>query len=123
MTEKRYLIVLSGYNDLTVKLVNEDVWNWIFSAYDNSLANGDYGYAEKIPESVLNEAQIYDDYPFSAECNETDEDGYFRVSCGSYENDRALSAPGPSFWSMKDAMKYIAENDIEIIAEWEGHIY
>jgi len=115
MSEKLYLIVLSGQGDTDVKLVNEDVWNWIFSQYTSD--------CEKVPESVLLEAEKHECCSFDAEEMDMEEDGYYYVSTGSTDNDRAMGAPGPSFWSMKDAFDYIKENDIEIIAEWSGYIY
>lgn len=115
MSEKRYLVVLSGIKDLDVKIVNQDVWNWIFSPYAGDI--------DLVPEAVLAEARLYgNDYMFFEDEDPESGDPYFNVS-NTYENDRAMAAPGPSFWSMKDALKYIRDNDIEIESEYEGCLY
>lgn len=115
MSEKLYLINLNGFKDTQITLVNEDVWNWIFSPYTDDV--------EKVPESVLLESEKHENVTFDAENMGTDEDGFYCVSPGSYENDRAMCAPGHSFWSMRDAIDFIKENDVEIIDEFEGYLY
>jgi hypothetical protein len=111
MSEKLYLIVLNGGGDTDIKLVNKDVWDWINSPYTDDV--------EKVPDAVV----VLDPDQFSAENTREDEDGYCCVCPSSYDNDRAMGAPGLSFWSMKEAMQYIRKHDIEIIDEYEGYLY
>lgn len=122
MAEKLYMVVLTGQGDTIVTLVNEDVWNWILSPY-NPPNPRDSAYAEKVPDAVLAEAERHECESFYAEYSDMDEDGYYNVSIGSCDNDRALGAPGIQFWSIKEAMEFVVTNDIEIVEEYNGYIY
>lgn len=115
MSEKLYLLNLNGGGDTHIILVTEAVWDWICSPYISS--------QEKVPEAVLLEAKRHESPAFDDEFCNPDEDGLYYVSMGSYENDRAMGAPGHSFWTMKEAFEFIKDNDIEIIEEFDGYLY
>lgn len=119
MADKMYLIVLNGGGDTSVTIVNEAVWDWIGLPYDPESAVGDageYAYYEKVPEAVLLEAEKQDCEPFS--------DGVeLHITSGSWENDRALAAPGIAFWDLAEALQYLKEENIVIEDTFEGCIY
>ena len=112
---KQYLVVLSGGGDTFIKLVNEAVWEWINGDYS---PDGDYAssYTEKVPEAVLEEARKYD-------MLEHFEDNELDITSGSYDNDRAMAAPGVEFESLKAAMQYAKQHSLDIEDTYEGYFY
>ena len=111
MSKKMYLINLSGGGDTTKSLVTEDVWNWINSGYNSDKSS----YYEDLSEPIKEQMKLHNKY--APNCSS------IMVTIGSYDNDRAIQAPGIEFSSTKELMKYIKENDIEIVEEYEGCIY
>lgn len=108
---KFYLITLSGGGDTEKKLVNQEVWDWIFSSYESKKSS----YYEALPVEILNEIKKHKFF--------NDGEKEIMVTRGSYENDRALHAPGVSFESTKQVMNYLKENNLEISEEYDGYIY
>ncbi len=111
MSKGLYLIHLSGGRDSSLSLVTEDVWNWIHSGYDSEKSS----YYEELSEAVKEQMRLHNKY--EPDCSSV------MVTIGTYDNDRAINAPGIEFGSMKELFKYVKENDIEIIDEYEGGIY
>lgn len=111
-SEKLYLIVLEGGGDITVALVAGSVWQWIDLPFDSS----ESGYYEDVPAAVLAEAAKHGSasrFP----------DGKLRISVGSYDNDRAMAAPGLQFDDVESAEAYAAANEVKIEGTYEGYIY
>ncbi len=98
-----YLIYLTSAGDIDIKLVSENIWNWIISDYKSEKSS----YHEVLPEGV------------AQEMNEKS----VMITIGSYANDRALHAKGITFSSMKKLNEYVQFNNIEIIDEFHGCIY
>lgn len=109
MSKKMYLINLSGGGDTTKSLVTEDVWNWINSDYNSDKSS----YYEDLSEPIKEQMRLH----------KNDNCSSIMVTIGSYDNDRAIQAPGIEFRSTKELIKYLKENDIEIVEEYEGCIY
>lgn len=105
---KMFLISLSGQGDVDLKLVTKEVWDWILTPFNGKSS----GYSEVVPKEVQDEMIKHN--------GSVDE---VFVSIGSYENDRALQAPGISFWGHKELIEYVKNNNIEIVEEFEGYIY
>jgi hypothetical protein len=102
-----YLVTLSGGGDTYITLVKKHVWDWIISDYPS-----DKGHCtEKIPDDVMAEKK-------TSYATDT-----ISLSRNSYENDRALNAPGKSFQSVKELGKYLKEHDLTIEEEFEGYSY
>lgn len=108
MKKSVYLVNLVGQGDQFITLVTEDVWNWILSPYESTKS----GYNETLPEAVKKEMLIH---------HKKAEDVF--VSRGSYENDRAIQAPGYSFDTIKEAMTYIRDNNLVLEEEFSGCLY
>ena len=102
-----YLITLSGGGDTYITLVKKHVWNWIISNYPSDKIQC----SEKIPDNVKAEQKT--SYGTSIVC----------LNRNSYENDRALNAPGESFESVKDLGEYLKSNKLTIEDEFEGYLY
>ena len=116
MPTKLYLISLSGQGDHQLTLVDEETWNWIGSAWP--FKRGSTGGADpSIPANV------------KARLDPIDGDVY--ITSGSWENDRAIRAPTalfngqptPMFFSVKEMNRFVRDNDIEIVEEYDGCIY
>lgn len=104
----KYLLNLSGIQESSLKLVSKEVWDWIFSPYpNNSLSNKEMPPANTHPEFI--------------QYNHCVEEVY--ISQSSYENDRALQAPGKHFSSFKLLHDYVNKNNITLVSEYEGCIY
>ncbi|KVP39700.1 hypothetical protein [Burkholderia ubonensis] len=110
--DKLYLVVLEGGGDINVALVAECVWQWIDLPFESQ----ESGYYEDVPEAVLAEAEKHGRRDWFR-------DGKLRISIGSYDNDRAISAPGLQFEDVESAQAYAAANNIQIDGTYEGCIY
>ena len=108
MSNKKYMIVLTGQGDTYVTLANPEAEEWIHSPYPPMLNGSAY---EEMPAAVL------------AGHEDEVENTQVMVTRGSGDNDRAMAVPGPTFYSVTDAMKYIRKNKIEITGEYNGHVY
>lgn len=102
-----YLITLSGGGDTYITLVKKHVWDWIISDYPSDKSQC----TENIPDEVKAEQKT--SYATSTVC----------LSRNSYENDRALNAPGKSFQSVKELGEYLKDNKLTIEEEFEGYSY
>jgi hypothetical protein len=107
-----YLVVLSGGGDIVVKLVTGAVWNWIHSGYESDCGS----YDERVPVDVMADAA-------AAGNPDCFEDGMMHITRGSYENDRALAAPGREFADVHAAMAYLKASNTEVKQEYHGCIY
>jgi hypothetical protein len=110
--EQLYLVVLEGGGDIQVSLVNKAVWDWIDLPFDSQ----EYGYYEAVPPAVLDEAKRHDTESYF-------KDGTMRVTSGSYDNDRAMFAPGRRFDEVDEAHEYAKANMVDIVDTYEGYIY
>lgn len=105
-----YLVQLQGGGDEIITLVKPCVWEWILSDYQ-----GGSGY-ETVPEEVVAEFKAHDKASWI-------KDGQIHVTSGSFDNDRAIAAPGINFDTMKEAHKYAKDNNLEIEDYYEGYLY
>lgn len=108
-----YLLVLSDHKMTTARLVTGAVWNWIHSTFDSEQG---LGYMERVPADVLTEVEEEGESAYVT-------DGQLHITCGSYENDRALAAPGHEFDDVAAAMKYAKAHNFEIKETFNGCIY
>jgi hypothetical protein len=108
---KMYLLVLTGGGDTYVRLVTEDVWTWIHQSFDMEQRE----YHEEVPASVRAEAKRLGSSSFK--------DGKQYVTRGSYQNDRALAAPGLEFDDVAQVTKYAAPNKVSIEGTFNGCVY
>jgi hypothetical protein len=107
-----YLLVLSGGGDTTVKLVTGAVWNWIHSEYESEHSS----YDERVPADVISDSATSGNVDYF-------EDGKLHITRGSFENDRALAAPGRDFDDVAEATAYLASLNLEVKEEYYGCIY
>lgn len=125
--KKVYLIRLEGGGDVDEKFVDEEAWNWIVSR-DMGQHPRDVGKSgwedQNVPESVMEalrkEYLAYDLDP---------DDVTVMLTCGSWENDRALLCPSNvsldksklDWGALRDSL---AEQGFEYTGEvFEGAIY
>jgi hypothetical protein len=106
-----YLVQLQGGGDEMITLVKPCVWEWIVSDYQ-----GTEGGYEAVPEEVVAEFKAHDKMSWL-------KDGAIHVGSRSFDNDRAIAAPGLDFETMKEAQKYAKTNNIEIEDYYEGYLY
>lgn len=122
MSKPAYLIVLEGQGDVEVKLVDQEVWDWINR--DDSVeraqarADGSYCWDEKsiAPNSVV------DAWP---------EDERILITTGSSHNDRMLMTPEKACLFSEyggteveeEAQEWARKNGYEIMDTVEGCIY
>ncbi len=106
---KAYSVMLSGQGDTFIYLVDEEVWDWILDPLN-----------KKVPQSVI-DYQIEE----SGDPNWTP-----NITAGTTDNDAALQcAPikingeDAFFFGLKEFNKFVRENKIDIIEEYEGYIY
>jgi len=111
---KAYLIVLSGCNDIIIKLVDQETWEYLQSPLP------EFGSARKITETPPKNVS---DNIVGCYGNG---DGTIDISC---RNDRAihivwrLNGKETTFIRFKDLYKFIADNDIQIEKEYQGALY
>lgn len=102
-----YLITLSGGGDTYITLVKKHVWDWIISDYPSEKSQC----TEKIPPEVLAEKK-------TSYATDT-----ISLSRSSYENDRAIHAPGKSFSSVAELGEYLTKHKLTVQEEFEGYSY
>lgn len=117
--KRGYLIILTGQGDTDIRLANAEAKEWIESAPP---AGHDGAWEEEIPAAVC-EGQEIDSPDTDGEGNVTYDPRKPQITIGSYDNDRALACPGIPFDSVRAAMRYATEHDIEIVGEYHGCIY
>lgn len=123
---KAYLVTLLGHGDVTYKLVDEEVFNWI--------TNDDPGYPEPeyegdpplqwedqtCPEHILEKSWKQNAFPFIPK-----ENYKIEVTQNSYEDGRAGLAPTIKeelkFNRIITLMEYLEKNDITLEDEFVGY--
>lgn len=106
------LIQLKDRKSTDFVLVNPRVLDWINQPFAPPPGQR-IGYDEEVPPSIR---EKYVELHERSTCH---------VSCGSFDNDRALAAMdmGKSFRSIASLIAYIQASNIEIVGEYEGHVY
>lgn len=106
------LVQLQDHKNTWLMLVRPEVMAWIQLPYSPPAGAG-FGYVEEVPENIREE------YFEAHQCTTR------RVTCGSYDNDRAMStmSMGQSFDSLKSMMAYVKRHNIDIVDEYHGHRY
>jgi hypothetical protein len=130
---KLYMITLNGQGDTDIKFVEKDVWDWIEDLQTK-------GWKTPPPESVLAKLkEKYEEYD-PEEATLFDEPvtvtaysrgyGPVHITSGSGDNDAAIQVPAAivkgakgQFWSMKEALEFIKEYNINVVDTYEGMIY
>lgn len=128
---KCYMIHLAGQGDTQITFVNKDTWDWIH--------NEGTAPPRAVFEAVFEE--LYNDA--FRDPGDTDDDiaayaveealrHLYSQEGGSVDNDRALNSRGDygpgdynsnTFFSGKSAMKFVRDNNVEVIEEFSGLIY
>lgn len=120
MSTKCYMIVLVGQGDTFVKFVNKETWDWISNLNTNPPQF-------QIDEYIKNELDAHE--VLKTPLNETREyaiSELMAMKSGSTMNDRALFAQpdhGCVFYSLKEAMSFAKDEDIDVLDTFEGYIY
>lgn len=94
---KYYMLVLIGNSDTAIKFVNKETWDWITDT------TGEV----KLPQSQSDAPITYPDIK-------------------AWSIDKALSAQpdiGETFCTLKEAIGFIKENNLEIVDEYVGSFY
>jgi hypothetical protein len=107
-----YLISVSGQGDTHNMLIEKDLWDWIHSPFDN----------KEIPQQ-LKDAIIETEGEFHP--------SDVHIGAMSYVNDRAMYCENMceddnvhSFYNKTvDMINFIKDNDINVVACWDGYIY
>lgn len=100
--------MLSGQGDTMIILVNRDTWEWVTKS-------------ASCPQFQIDQA-VKD----AAENNMTEEEAKKDMLSQSSDNDRALSARpnyGEIFTDLKSFSKFVKDNNVNVIDEYEGYIY
>lgn len=105
---KYYLVTINGVGNATRKLVGPKTWKWILSSPKELNTN------EAIPEDALVEMER-----LSGEKQEPT----VYINFGRWDNDRAIYAGGKEFDNVKEAMKWLKENNSELDDEYHCCIY
>jgi hypothetical protein len=117
---KYYMLVLSGNGDTEIKFVNKETWDWV----------ADTTGEVKLPESQSDAisksitefyTSRYLDIPQDKITNYIS-----NVENMHNDNDKALDAKpdiGETFCTLKEAMVFIKENNLEIVDEYAGCVY
>jgi len=121
MNKKRklYLVVLREYGgEVTSKFVDKETWDWIHSPPPDF--KGMSSAPDMVPDAVKNNSN----WGWS-----NVEAGLFIVTTGSWENDRAIQAPGAEgtkeFYDLSQtpAQEYVKKHGIEIVEVYDGVMY
>lgn len=129
MDKNIYLLTLTGQGDTEIKIVDKETFDWIFiSPFGDSWVgnNEDRSCPLFIRERkyTLYYDELKNDYSSVDEF-------YPELAYSSYENDKAIWAPGLIgekgeelyFFSTKEAYEYIYKNKLNIVDEYTGYIY
>ena len=131
----KYLIKVEGQGDTEIILIDKDMWDWLHSDAPAILFKNKSHCCmdDSAPES-LKKLIIEGDKAVALHYGDEDEEeenGNVRLSSGAWRNDRALAiirafsnTDQPAFFmGCIDLINYCKENDINLVAEWEGCIY
>ena len=113
-----YLINLQGQGDTYICIVDKNTWDWI--------ENGSERIPEYLKENFIEQQLHYGGSIEGIQDELLDLEEEFRDgNSGSIDNDRALfvSSCYKTFYSLKEAIDFIKENDIDIEDEYQGYIY
>lgn len=124
MGSKVYAIVCAGMGDTQVTVVSKSTMDWVMStdngkrdqegfAWDDMAIPDDVLEAWKASERGLDAAEDGEDRP--------------RLTSGSWQNDRAITAPPlegyETYWSVAEAMEAISGNGDQLGGTYEGALY
>jgi hypothetical protein len=115
-----YLIVLEGQGDTYTKLVGPALWEWINSDPPD-FTDGNGLAAERLTDEAFAEQQAGD--WFDPDDQYSEGGRVCHVTCGSWDNDRALFACGKDFVSIKQMMAWCKKTGAVIEDEYHGCIY
>lgn len=113
-----YMLVMQGGGDTEVKVVTKVIWDWVINPERPGRKGAATDWLDtSTPESVKMRLSI--------------DGNSWRVTIGSYENDRALLACGidvlyESYGDVSDivqAVEWIKDNGHTLDETWEGCIY
>jgi len=114
---KYYMLVLSGNGDTEIKFVNKDTWDWITDT------TGEV----KLPESQSDAiSKSITEFYTSTEQAEAAYISNVANMMSAWSIDKALSAQpdiGKTFCTLKEAIVFIKENNLEIVDEYAGCVY
>lgn len=124
-----YLISLSGQGDTSLKLVDQETFEWVVSDYLGFRNDPDSRFDKTCPLNVRK--KVWENLSqFDKRDFESFESFYPEIYDGSEYNDRALFAPALTIdgmnLSFSDALsysKYITSNNVNILDEYSGYIY
>ena len=108
-----YLITCTGQGDTEIYLVDRNTFDWINMNHNN------------VPKQVIESRKKANT---EWDIKQTDEqiiEELNLVKGSSSSNDRALRLGDsfPLFWSVKEVVTYVKNNNLNIVGEYEGHIY
>ncbi len=108
-----YLLTITGQGDTYIKLIDKETWDWIFSPWAPPSINCSSYVDTTCPPAVL--GRMRKDDP--------DVEPY--VTCGSWENDRALYVQSVygDFDSAAEVIEYVVAHKLNVADSWEGEIY
>lgn len=119
---KAYLVVLTGQGDTDIKLCTKEVFDWITGDKTTGKPENKNSWIDQdVPQCVLDSME-------NDPCCEED----IYVCDNTLSNDRALNVgeavitvngEQASFYGIYEAIKFIRENDIEIVDVYEGYVY
>jgi len=121
MTEKCYILNLSGPGDHYLVIVDQVAWDWIMSN-DPGLPPG------KTMGIGRGQLSSWEDrlVPDSLKERIEESGGTVELTSGSWQNDRALCMIDAGLEccdSIKEAMDWIKGHDMELVDDWEGCVY
>lgn len=108
MNIEKFLIICTGQGDTDIILANGAAKEWIESEPPPEAGSG---WMEALPPAVLEGHEV----------EGMDLEVY--ITCGSFDNDRALQCPGERFETITKAMEQIQAKGYKLIGEFHGMIY
>jgi hypothetical protein len=106
-----FLVVLTGQGDIEVKVIDKDTWDWL---------NGPSGRPD-------GKSSWLDPFVPATQLALQPEKGYWNLTSGSWENDRALllnsTGAYKTYWSRREALAAIRRMGDTVVDEYEGFIY
>ena len=127
MKNKMYLVILEDDSDLFFKVVDQETFDWICS--DDMGLPADYDDDTSWVDQIVPASQLE---KMKAEWDNSrwrikNEEFEFRITRGSWDNDRAIGArPADGYETyntVKEAMKAIKRNGDKLEDEYQGDMY
>lgn len=106
-----YSIMLTGQGDIYITLVNKETWDWITKCGPIPIAQIDWA---------------FENWKKDLNPNITREEVEKDLLKQKADNDKALSCHadyGKIFTNLKDYTKFVVDNSMEIVEDYEGYIY